>query len=69
MPSDSFAILNTKAFRVHFLEGRGLMVYNQPLGHGLDDKVAQRWISEMTLECQRPTENLYFHDNVTFPVG
>lgn len=69
MPSDSFAILNTKAFRVHFLEGRGLVVYNQPLGHGLDDKVAQRWISEMTLECQRPTENLYFHDNVTFPVG
>lgn len=66
IPSDSFMILNTKAFRVHFLEGRGMVVYNQPIGHGLGDVTAQRWISEMTLEAQRPTENLYFHDNVTF---
>lgn len=69
LPSNSFMILNTKAFRTHFVVGRGMAVYNQPLGQGLEDNVAQRWISEMTLEAQRPTENLYYHDNITYVVG
>lgn len=69
IPSDSFMIINLKAQRVHFLEGRGLVVYNQPVGDNLADRTAQRWISEMTLESQRPTENIYFHDNITFPTS
>lgn len=66
IPSDSFMLLNLDAVRVHYLVGRGLRVYNKPLGESLDDYVAQRWISELTLEFQRPTDNCVYHTGLTY---
>lgn len=66
LPSDSFLLLNLNAVRVHFLRGRALKVYNKPLGESLDDYVAQRWISELTLEFQRPLDNCLYHTGVTY---
>lgn len=66
LPSDSFFLLNLDAVRVHYLRGRALKVYNKPLGDGLDDYVAQRWISELTLEFQRPLDNCVYHTGLTY---
>lgn len=65
-PSSAFMIINLDAIRVHFLEGRALVVYSKEVGEGLDDFRGARYLSEMTLEVQRPTENIYFHTGVTF---
>jgi hypothetical protein len=66
MPSDSFMIVNLAACRIHFLEGRALKIYTSPLGDNLADRQAQRYLSEMTLECHRPTENIFYHDDLTY---
>ena len=66
LPSDSFLLLNLDAVKLHFLRGRALKVYNKPLGEGMDDYVAQRWISELTMEFQRPLENCYYHTGITY---
>lgn len=65
-PSSAFMIVNLDAIRVHFLEGRALLVYSKEVGEGLDDFRAARYLSEMTLEVQRSTENIYYHSGVTF---
>ena len=66
LPDDTFLILNLQAVRVHFLQGRALKVYTKPLGQELDDFQAQRWISELTMEFQRPADNCYYHTNVSY---
>lgn len=66
LPSDSFLIVNMRALRVHFLQGRGLKMYDQPLGELLKDYRRQRWLSELTLEFQRVADNCYYHNNVTW---
>jgi len=65
MPSDSFMILNLSAIRVHFLQGRALKIFNSPMGDNLADRQAQRWLSELTLEVHRPTENIFYHDDIS----
>ena len=66
MPSDAFMIVNLNAIRVHFLRGRALKIYNSPLGDALADRQAQRWLSELSLECYRSTDNIYYHRAVTY---
>lgn len=66
LPSDAFLILNLQATRVHFLEGRGMKVYSKELGDEMDDFQGQRWVSELTLEFQRPVDNCYYHTGVTY---
>ncbi len=66
LPSDSFLLLNRDAVRVHYLRGRALKVYNKALGEDLDDYVAQRWISELTVEFQRPLDNCVYHTGLTY---
>ena len=66
LPSDSFLLLNRRAVRIHFLRGRALIVYNKPLGEGMDDYVAQRWLSELTMEFQRPLDNVVYHTGLTY---
>ena len=66
LPSDSLILMNRAALRVHFLRTRALVVYNKPLGEGMDDFVAQRWLSELTLECQRPLDNMIFYKGLEF---
>jgi len=65
MPSDSFMIINLSAVRVHFLQGRALKIYTSPLGDNLADRQAQRWLSELTLEVHRSTENIFYHDDIS----
>ena len=65
MPSDSFMILNLSAVRVHFLQGRALKIFTSPMGDNLADRQAQRWLSELTLEVHRPTENIFYHDDIS----
>lgn len=65
-PANAFMTVNLKAFRIHFLKGRALRIYNKAVGEGLDDYQASRYLSEMTLEAQRTTENCYFHTGLTF---
>jgi hypothetical protein len=66
LPSASFMLLNLNACRIHFLEGRALAVYSKEVGEGLDDYRGARLISEMTFECQRPADNIYYHTGVTY---
>lgn len=66
IPTDSFMLLNLNALRIHFLQGRALIVYNSAVGEVLNDWQAARLLSEMTLEFQRPVENCYFHTGVTY---
>lgn len=65
MPSDSFMVINLSAVRVHFLQGRALKIYTSPLGDNMADRQGQRWVSEMSLEVHRPTENIFYHDDIT----
>lgn len=66
IPSDAFMLLNMDAVKLHYLRGSALRVYNKPLGDNLDDYVAQRWISDMTVEFQRPLENCVYHTGLTY---
>lgn len=66
IPSDAFMLLNMQAVKLHYLRGSALRVYNKPLGDNLDDYVAQRWISDMTLEVQRPLDNMVYHTGLTY---
>ena len=66
IPSDSFMLINLNAVRIHFLEGRGLAVYNSEIGEALNDFRAARLVSELTMEFHRPVENCYFHTGVTY---
>jgi len=66
MPSDSFMIVNLSAIRVHFLQGRALKIYTSPLGDNLADRQAQRWLSELSMEVHRSTENIFYHNGVTY---
>lgn len=65
-PTSAFMTVNLKAFRIHFLKGRALRIYSKPVGEGLDDYQASRYLSELTLEAQRTTENIYYRSGVTF---
>lgn len=65
-PTSAFMTINLKALRIHFLKGRALRIYSKGVGEGLDDYQASRYLSELTLEAQRPTENIYYRSGVTF---
>jgi hypothetical protein len=65
-PADAFMILDLNAVRVHFLQGRGLLMYQNPKGFNLVDAQAARLLSEMTLEFQSPELRSYYHYGVTF---
>ena len=66
IPSDSFMLVNLNALRVHFLEGLGLAVFKKDVGEGLDAFRAGRMYSVMSLECQRPLDNIYFHTGLSW---
>ena len=66
MPADAFMILDLNAVRVHFLQGRGLLMYQNPKGFNLVDAQAARMLSEMTLEFHNPEYRAYYHYGVTY---
>jgi hypothetical protein len=65
-PADAFMILNLNAVRLHFLQGRGLLMYQNPKGFNLVDAQAARMLSEMTLEFQKPEQQAYYHYGITY---
>ena len=68
IPSDSMLLLNLNAVQIHFLKGLGLAVFNKDVGEGLDAFRAGRLYSVISMECQRPTENMYFHTGIDWGV-
>jgi hypothetical protein len=65
-PTGAFMTVNLNSIRIHFLKGRAFLIYSKKEGEGMDDYRAARYLSEMTMEAQRPTENIYFYDGLTF---
>lgn len=65
-PANAFMTVNLNALRIHYLEGRAFLVYAKKEGEGLDDYRAARYLSEMSMEVQRPTENIYYYNGLTF---
>jgi hypothetical protein len=66
MPADSFMILDLNAVRLHFMMGRGYLMYMNEVGFNLTDAQAARILSEMTLEFHNADTRAYYHYGVTY---